>query len=181
MNARTSTVLCDLLFTIVLILILLPHGAETQADDPPLLGDVVMEATWPGDVDVDLWVRGPGYAAVGYSARQSRVASLLLDDLGHIPVDPHREIVVVHTASDGAYVANIHLFRGTAATVQVTLWRRSSGQLEAFWTGTLQLGHRQEATAIRWQMVGREIIPGSERFDFVSVRGERPYSGSTVP
>lgn len=171
MNARTATVLSDLLFLMVLILILLPHGAE--GDDPPLLGDVVIEAVWPEDVDVDLWARGPGGQPVGFSARQSMVASLLLDDLGQIPRDPHRELIVIHNARDGDYVANVHLYRGNGATVQVTLWRRSGGHLVEFWSGPLVIGHREEATAIRWSMRGREIVAGTERFDFLSIRGYR--------
>lgn len=177
MNARASTAFVDVLFLIAMILILIPHGDERA--DPPLLGTVVIEATWRGDHDIDLWMRAPGSTAVGYSARQSGVTTLLLDDLGtNVDIALHREIVVVHgdEARNGDYTANVHAFRlrgDTPAEVDVTLWVRRGQNLEPYWTGRIRLGMREESTAIRWSMRNGAIIPGSERFDFLSVRGQR--------
>jgi len=182
-NARASTAFVDVLFLIAMILILIPHGDERA--DPPLLGNVVVEATWHVDHDIDLWVKAPGSRAVGYSARQSGVTTLLLDDLGHnIDINLHREIVVVHgdEAPNGDYVANVHAFRlrgEMPAEIDVTLWVRKGQHLELYWTGHIRLGMRQEATAIRWSMRDGVIVPGSERFDFVSVRGSR--GGGSIP
>lgn len=173
---RASTAFVDVLFLIAMVLILTPRGDDL--DDPPLLGVVVVEITWPGRHDVDLWVRPPGLASVGYSARQAATAGLVFDDLGHIDVQVHREVVVIHEARDGHYIANIHLYRlrrdsGEVAEVDVTLWVRNGVRLEAHWTGHIRLENREEATAIQWDMRDERIIPGSERHDFISIKGAR--------
>ncbi len=180
MNARAATAFVDVLFLVALILILMPHGEDKA--DPPLLGVMVAELTWRGDHDVDLWVRGPGTSSVGYSARQAGPVGLVFDDLGTNTGNIlHREVVVIHPAPDGDakpghYVINAHLFRGRGdlvAEVDVTLWVREGDRLEMYWTGHLRLTGRDEATAIRFDVRNGEIIPGSERSDFVSIKGVR--------
>ena len=46
--------------------------------------DVVIEITWPGDMDadVDLWVKAPDDIPVGYSNKGGAIFNLLRDDLG---------------------------------------------------------------------------------------------------
>ena len=61
-----------LLGFLAVIVLLLPHIAPEgvkKVADAPAPGNVVVEITWPDemDADVDLWVRAPGDVPVGYS------------------------------------------------------------------------------------------------------------------
>lgn len=104
------------LFGFVLIaFILLLHFnpvAKEMAADPP--GNVIVEITWPVemDVDVDLWVKGPGTKPVGYSNKGGELFNLLRDDLGHKRDHSgiNHEIVYSRGIRKGEYIVNLHLY-----------------------------------------------------------------------
>ena len=115
---------------IVRLILMLPHrsppGAKTvDGLEPP--GNVIVEARWPddADVDVDLWVEGPGDGPVGYSNKGGKLFNLLRDDLG-TRADASRlnyEVSYSRGIVAGDYTVNLHLYRNTAKlpTVPVTV------------------------------------------------------------
>ena len=93
------------------------HAGVTQ-------GNIVITLAWPGapDADVDLWVRAPGDAPVGFSHPAGKYCNLLRDDLGH-PLDPQstdQEMVVCRGLPDGEFVVNAVLYAAHGAAVPVS-------------------------------------------------------------
>jgi hypothetical protein len=86
----TGTAFKDFLFLCVLgfiamVIWLLPHiNPPKDADKAEPPGNVIIAITWPeGDVDIDMWITGPGEKApVGYSNKSGVLFNLLRDDLG---------------------------------------------------------------------------------------------------
>lgn len=102
----------------VLIALLLPlinPPQKVSEDAPNPQGNIIVELTWPDelDVDVDLWVRGEAdMVAVGYSNKGGPLFNLLRDDLG-VNDDLSRknmEITYSRGVPDGEYIINAHLF-----------------------------------------------------------------------
>ena len=102
---------------IIIVLLLLPWlniKAQDEATKEPT-GSVIVEAFWPDerDVDVDLWVKSPNDAAVGYSNMNGYYFNLLRDDRGNLfdrtPIN--YEISYTRGIAAGDYQANIHLYQ----------------------------------------------------------------------
>ena len=102
---------------IIIVLLLLPWlniKAQDEATKEPA-GSVIVEAFWPDerDVDVDLWVKSPNDAAVGYSNMNGYYFNLLRDDRGNLfdrtPIN--YEISYTRGIVAGDYQANIHLYQ----------------------------------------------------------------------
>ena len=71
---------------VIIVLLLLPWlniVAQDEATKEPS-GSVIVEVLWPDDrnVDVDLWVKSPDDAAVGFSNMAGYYFNLLRDDRG---------------------------------------------------------------------------------------------------
>jgi hypothetical protein len=131
---------CLLALTVVLlalsILVQPARKADADQSNPP--GAMTIELRWPlaSDDDVDLWVRAPGGAPVGYSNKTGYGMALLRDDLGP-GADPdslNDEIAQANILRPGEYVVNAHLYRTrTPAPVHVRLMvsiRRENRQVE---------------------------------------------------
>ena len=90
-----------------------PAKTESTTSEPP--GNVIVEVFWPKDrdVDVDLWVKAPSDAAVGYSNMNGYYFNLLRDDRGNLfdrtPIN--YEISYTRGIAAGNYQANIHLYQ----------------------------------------------------------------------
>ena len=104
-----------LVWLIVLLLHFINPPAETEStkSDPP--GNVIVEAFWPEDrdVDLDLWVKAPEDIPVGYSNRGGLFFNLLRDDLG-IYKDPtpiNYEVAYSRGINPGEHIVNLHLYR----------------------------------------------------------------------
>jgi len=100
---------------VVLLLPFINPPAETEStkSDPP--GNVIIEAFWPEDrdVDLDLWVKAPEDIPVGYSNRGGLFFNLLRDDLG-IYKDPtpiNYEVAYSRGINPGEHIVNLHLYR----------------------------------------------------------------------
>jgi hypothetical protein len=112
---------------VAMVILLLPHvtaKAAKTADGAKAPGNVVIEATWPPelDTDVDLWVQGPGDIPVGYSNKSGGLFNLLRDDLGHV-MDVsglNYESSYARGVLPGEYVVNLHLYRNVAGRLPVT-------------------------------------------------------------
>ena len=101
---------------IIIVLLLLPWlniKAQDEATKEPA-GSVIVEAFWEDDrnVDVDLWVKSPSDAAVGYSNMAGYYFNLLRDDRGNkfdrTPIN--YEISYTRGIASGDYQANVHLY-----------------------------------------------------------------------
>lgn len=161
MNGRVATALVDALFLMLFVFILLPHQ-QGEDRDQRLLGDIVVEATWPdgSDADVDLWVKSPDdLAAVGFSRTRGTSLSLFRDVLGVEPQPARYEMIAGRFIADGEYIVNLHLYmvRKTPVPVivNVTVWYRrplGANSRVTIWTGNVALteqGH--ELTVVRWR------------------------------
>jgi len=107
-----------LLGFLAVIVLLLPHispDGVKNVSDAPVPGDVVVEITWPDDMDadVDLWVQAPGDIAVGYSNKGGAVFNLLRDDLGKTMdlSSINHESAYSRGLQAGEYVVNAHAYR----------------------------------------------------------------------
>ena len=101
---------------VIIVLLLLPWlniVAQDEATKEPS-GSVIVEVIWPDDrnVDVDLWVKSPDDAAVGYSNMAGYYFNLLRDDRGNAfdttPIN--YEISYTRGIAAGEYQANLHLY-----------------------------------------------------------------------
>ena len=101
---------------VIIVLLLLPWlniVAQDEATKEPS-GSVIVEVLWPDDrnVDVDLWVKSPDDAAVGYSNMAGYYFNLLRDDRGNAfdttPIN--YEISYTRGIAAGEYQANLHLY-----------------------------------------------------------------------
>jgi hypothetical protein len=172
MDEETLTVWLDtallmlggfILMTVLLIAVVNPPAKSSESAGEPAPGNVVVEAQWEDrlDADVDLWVQGPGDAAVGYSNKNGRLFNLLRDDLGKAQdmTDFNYEVAYSRGTPAGEYVVNIHMYRGVGVTYPVTvkvvasLRQDADSSAKQLVTTTLQLRHEnQELTALRFRL-----------------------------
>ena len=107
-----------LLGFLAVIVLLLPHIAPEgvkNVSDAPAPGNVVVEITWPDemDADVDLWVKAPNDVAVGYSNKGGKLFNLLRDDLGKTMdlSSINHESAYTRGIQAGEYIVNVHAYR----------------------------------------------------------------------
>ncbi len=110
-----SLALLGFLAVIVILLPFVnPEGRKASAMAPPP-GNVIVEITWPHDMnaDVDLWVKAPSDAPVGYSNKGGLIFNLLRDDLGKYmdPTNINHEVAYTRGLIPGEYTVNIHAYR----------------------------------------------------------------------
>jgi hypothetical protein len=167
-SRTTSTVFRDftllmMLGFVALVVWLLPHvnppASEADADPP---GNVVIAITWPeGDIDVDLWVTGPGeLTPIGYSNRGGVLFNLLRDDLGRLPdaTPLNYENAYSRGILAGEYIVNVHCYRCPVVPqqvdIEVSVNDTSSGKAtRMIATTSLDLtANGQEKTALRFKL-----------------------------
>ena len=111
---------------VAMVILLLPHlnppGKKAEKDaEPP--GNVIVEARWPDDldVDVDLWVEAPGDVPVGYSNKGGAIFNLLRDDLGKRGdvLNLNYETSRSRGIPAGEYTVNLHLYRLSNAALPI--------------------------------------------------------------
>lgn len=167
-------IMLTLMGFVTMVVLMIPHlnppAAEAETKPP---GSVIVEARWPDgwSSDVDLWVRGPGDRAVGYSNRSGEVFDLLRDDLGRArdQTDMNYEFAFSRGASAGDYAVNLHLYNPGDAPlpvpveVTVSLRDRVSGRLTRIDRRDVTLraaGDEQTVVRFRLSADGR-VEPGS--------------------
>jgi hypothetical protein len=125
-------------------------------------GNVIVEMTWPPniDADVDLWVQGPGDVPVGYSDKSGIIFNLLRDDLGHSgdPNSMNYEVAYGRGHWPGEYVVNAMLYRShdhkfpVPAHIRVSL-QDAKGQVQEILQSDVKLAFEgQETTAFRFRL-----------------------------
>jgi hypothetical protein len=110
----------DVLFLIVFSLViviamLIPYfnpPTEEATETPP--GNLIFHLDWPDelDVDLDMWVQGPGGTPVGYSNMGDRQINLLRDDLGTHRDDTKANFEFAYSRGirAGEYIVNLHYY-----------------------------------------------------------------------
>lgn len=142
-----------------MVMILFPLIANQKAQEdtkPP--GTLQIELRWPDDVnvDVDLWLRSPQDAAVGYSRKGGQVLDLLRDDLGfdNDALGLNYENAYSRGLPPGRYVVNAHWYGDKDGTqlVPLRLAVKVDGPSgKVLITKQAELQHRhQELTLVRF-------------------------------
>ena len=169
MNAGWRFALIDVLFILLLVLILLPHNPETESEAIPP-GMVIVEIRWPDglNIDVDLWVKAPGDAPVGYSRKAGAYFNLLRDDLGKARdyLELNYENAYSRGAPAGEYIVNVHLYIAhDAPPVEVAVRasvRNSGGTMPIFARRVVLKYVGQELTVARFSLDrGGFLVRGS--------------------
>jgi hypothetical protein len=150
-----------------------PKAAAARAQDTAQPGSVLVEATWPPemDSDVDLWVQAPGDVPVGYSNKGGAVFNLLRDDLGH-QLDLsglNYESSYSRGIVPGEYTVNVHLYRNRAVqppvpvTLIVSSKRAAQDPARQILLSKVELVREgQERTVFRFRLTeGGEVVAGS--------------------
>ena len=165
-----------LLGFIAVIVLLLPHinpkGRETAAN-ASVPGNVIVELTWPEDLDADIdpWVKAPDDVPVGYSNKGSVVFNLLRDDLGKM-LDLsaiNHETAYTRGIVPGEYVVNAHAYRmdrkhrGPVIVKTVISVKRDSKKGESqvrplLYTSARLEHHGQELTLARFRLTEEGVL-----------------------
>lgn len=118
-NESTSTVFRDVIFLalmgfMAIVILLLPFINPPQKEDleekiPP--GNIIIEMFWDNsiNVDIDLWLQGPGDNVVGYSSLGGKLFNLLRDDLGFSSdiSEQNYEVAFSRGVVGGEYTVNV--------------------------------------------------------------------------
>ena len=133
---------------------------------------------WTNRDDVDLWVRSPTDAAVGYSDKQAAACSLLRDDLGDgtDPLFDNREVVICRKTPAGEYVVNLHEFgthdRKFPVHVHVQVMKQG-GAYPILKKDVDLTALGQQITVFRFQLdKDGTLVPGSVNDLYLPVRPE---------
>ncbi len=167
-----------LILTAVIVIVLTqvnPKAKPTEENAKPP-GAIAVSIAWPaGNIDVDLWVSGPGEKkAVGYSNKAGVLFALLRDDLG-VTNDSgplNLENAFARDLPAGEYVINIHGFSIGAGSVrvhvEVALGRES---MQLLVNTDLDIRQKQERTIVRFTLDDQgRVVPGSVNQVFKALR-----------
>ena len=164
---------------------LLPHvnpPAGSSDAEPP--GNVMVAITWPeGDIDIDLWVTGPGEMnPVGYSNKGGVLFNLLRDDLGRLPdaTALNYENAFSRGIVEGEYIVNLHCYRCAVVPqpvdVEVSVNDGTPGKgARLIATTSLKLtANGQEKTALRFDLdAAGKLVPDSLNSVFRPLRSAK--------
>ena len=177
-DRTTSTIFRDFTMLMVLgfvamVVWLLPHvnpPADKGDTVPP--GNVVIAITWPeGDIDIDMWVTGPGeLRPVGYSNKGGLLFNLLRDDLGNSPdaTPLNYENAYSRGIIPGEYIVNVHCYRcailpqKVTAEASINIGKKQKGT-KVIATSIIELtANGQEKTAMRFEIDAKgNLIPNT--------------------
>ena len=156
-----------------------PEGEE-QSEQVEAQGDLIFEVEWPPGipVDVDLWVRAPGYVAVGYSNQNVGGCNLLRDDLGLTgdPLEGNYEQTQCRGLPSGEWVVNVHYYRGTprdrGVPVKWVVRALDGAVMQTILKGDDWLeAQEQELTMVRFHLgVDGKLIAGSQHNGLLAIR-----------
>lgn len=132
---------------------------------------MVIEMRWQKsrNADVDLWVKAPTDAPVGYSHMSDAHCNLLRDDLGR-DLDPqsrNEEMMVCRGAPEGEWIVDAMLYRSydqqVPVRVQMTVTRLGDVATQML-TRTAELERQgEQLTMFRFRLDDRgRYVPGSE-------------------
>ncbi len=176
-------------FTLILVMAffifvvwMLPHlnppANEDQAKPP---GNVIVHIVWPnGNIDVDLWLWGPGeLAPVGYSNKGGALWNLLRDDVGTTSdlSGINYENAYTRGVPTGEYIINVHCYSCGAALpvlvkLEVTVKTKPMGPLNRIiYTEVELVDPKEEITMVRFELDKKgNLVPGSMSHLFETLR-----------
>ena len=165
---------------VAMVLMLLPFlntGAEVESEtdgisDP---GNVIIELLWASDrdADIDLWVKAPERAPVGFPNKGNEVVNLLRDDLGLFQdlTDINYEIVYSRGIVAGEWIVNVQAYRledpiqptPVAVQVVVSVKREGEDRPTPILKKEVELRFlRHELTVFRFALTGKgALVHGS--------------------
>ncbi len=182
---RDFTMILVMLF-FVFVVWMLPHlnppASEDQAKPP---GNVVAHIVWPdGNIDIDLWLTGPGEVVpVGYPHKSGLLWNLLRDDTG-INSDLsgiNYENAYTRGTPAGEYIINVHCYQcaeGLPVLVKLEVGVKITPQgymTPIIYTEATLVEIGEEITMVRFKLdKAGQVVPGSVSYMFE----ELSYSAS---
>lgn len=153
---------------------------QSHASSVDIPGNIMASILWPsGDVDVDLWVDGPGEPVpVGFSNKGGVLWNLLRDDLGSMPdyTPLNYENAFTRGIPPGKYRINVQCYRCAVlpVVVQIEVSKRASSENSITLIGsstiTLRSDH-EEKTALAFEIdAAGNVVPGSMNTLFKPLR-----------
>ncbi len=177
--AGAGTVFRDVLMLtlvgfVAMVIMLLPHlnQAKLEKAEHTAPGHLVVEMHWPSemDADIDLWVKGPGDAPVGFYNPDGNAFNLLRDDRGEASdaTGQNYEVSYRRGIAPGEYTVNAHMYGAwlepvpVPVTIVVSVRKRNDELRQILRTQLLLSRHNQEETAFRFRLTSTgEVVPGS--------------------
>lgn len=169
-----DVILLALIGFVAMVIMLLPHIKRTteEAQDHKAPGNVIVEMHWPTDMpyDVDLWVKAPNEAPVGFWNQGGRVFNLLRDDLGGEgdATKENYEVSYSRGIPAGEYIVNVHMYGPLRANLTIPVSvvvsvRPKYGETHQILQTNVNLHRRnQEETAYRFRLTSEgELVKGS--------------------
>ncbi len=169
-----DVILLALIGFVAMVIMLLPHISpkKKETEDHKAPGNIIVEMHWPSEMpyDVDLWVKAPREAPVGFWNQGAKVFNLLRDDLGSEgdATDENYEVSYSRGIPPGEYVANVHMYgnlkKGQTIPVKVVVSVKQPGlDTRQILQTTIELVRKnQEETAFRFRLNSNaDLVPGS--------------------
>lgn len=176
----TLNLLCVFVILTAIVLPYINPPVEADKMDPP--GSIMAAISWPeGNVDVDLWLSGPGEPTpVGYSNKGGLLWNLLRDDLGTVPdyTPLNYEHAFTRGMPPGDYLVNVHCYRCSNFPVEVLLevTKKSAGaKMALIGTATVSLNRTgEEKTGLAFKLDAEgNVVPGSLNAIYQPLRNSR--------
>lgn len=183
---RDFTLTLAMMFVVFVIWMISHLNPPAQMDQASPPGNVIAHIIWPpGNIDVDLWVTGPGETgAVGYSHKSGILWNLLRDDTGtgSDSTGINYENAYTRGIPAGEYIINVHCYSCSAAVpvlVKLEVQSKSSPQAtmkKIVYTEVTLHAHKEEVTMIRFEL-DREgnIVPNSMNHFYEPLRDMSEY------
>ena len=169
-----DVIMLALIGFVAMVIMLLPHISpkKKETEDHKAPGNVIVEMHWPSEIpyDVDLWVKAPKEAPVGFWNQGAKVFNLLRDDLGAEgdATEENYEVSYSRGIPPGEYVVNVHMYgrlkQGQSVPVKIVVSVKQPGidTRQILQTTVNLVRHNQEETAFRFRLDGEaELVPGS--------------------
>jgi hypothetical protein len=127
----------DLLIALLVVfmamscLAMLANSPQVQSQSGPKVGALTIEMQWANGSrsDIDLWVKSPNDAPVGYTRKTGKNCDLIRDDLGvgRDIASKADEMVACRVVPPGEYIVNVHAYRlePNEAPMRVTIYVRA--------------------------------------------------------
>ena len=159
-----DVILLALIGFVAMVILLLPHikPTEVETQDHKAPGNVIVELHWPSTMpyDIDLWVKAPRQAPVGFWNMGGETFNLLRDDLGSEAdaTDENYEISYSRGIPAGEYIVNVHQYGPLPAdtvvkvSVVVSVRTRLEAARQILNTDVELSRQGQEVTAFRFRL-----------------------------
>ena len=159
-----DVILLALIGFVAMVILLLPHikPTEVETQDHKAPGNVIVELHWPSTMpyDIDLWVKAPRQAPVGFWNMGGETFNLLRDDLGSEAdaTDENYEISYRRGIPAGEYIVNVHQYGPLPAdtvvkvSVVVSVRTRLEAAQQILNTDVELSRQGQEVTAFRFRL-----------------------------